>query len=59
MKKLVDDGFEMCVDLTAVDFLTHASRTLARQCCPRAFRSCREFTVTQQARALARACTGE
>ena len=28
MKKLVDDGFEMCVDLTAVDFLTHASRTL-------------------------------
>jgi NADH-quinone oxidoreductase subunit C len=28
MKKLVDDGFEMCVDFTAVDFLTHASRTL-------------------------------
>ena len=28
MKKLVDEGFEMCVDLTAVDFLTHASRTL-------------------------------
>lgn len=28
MKQLVDDGFTMCVDLTAVDFLTHPGRTL-------------------------------
>ena len=28
MKKLVDDGFTMCVDLTAVDYLTHPGRTL-------------------------------
>jgi NADH-quinone oxidoreductase subunit C len=28
LKKLVDDGYEMCVDLTAVDFLTHPGRTL-------------------------------
>ena len=28
MKKLVDDGFTMCMDLTAVDYLTHPGRTL-------------------------------
>ena len=28
MKQLVDDGFTMCVDLTAVDYLTHPGRTL-------------------------------
>ena len=28
MKQLVDDGFTMCVDLTAVDYLTHLGRTL-------------------------------
>jgi len=28
MKSLALDGFEMCVDLTAVDFLTHPGRTL-------------------------------
>ena len=37
MKKLVDDGFEMCVDLTAVDFLTHASRTLSDGVAPERF----------------------
>jgi NADH-quinone oxidoreductase subunit C len=26
--KLVADGFDMCVDLTAVDYLTHPGRTL-------------------------------
>jgi NADH-quinone oxidoreductase subunit C len=28
MKKLVDDGFTMCMDLTAVDYLTHPGRPL-------------------------------
>ena len=28
MKKLVDDGFDMCCDLTAVDYLNAANRTL-------------------------------
>jgi NADH-quinone oxidoreductase subunit C len=28
MKALVDDGFDMCVDLTAVDYLTHPGRLL-------------------------------
>jgi NADH-quinone oxidoreductase subunit C len=28
MKALVDDGFQMCVDLTAVDYLTHPGRAL-------------------------------
>ena len=37
MKKLVDDGYEMCVDLTAVDFLTHASRTLPDSVAPERF----------------------
>jgi NADH-quinone oxidoreductase subunit C len=37
MKKLVDDGFEMCVDLTAVDFLTYASRTLPDGVAPERF----------------------
>jgi NADH:ubiquinone oxidoreductase subunit C len=37
MKKLVDDGYEMCADLTAVDFLTHASRTLPSGVSPERF----------------------
>ena len=37
MKKLVDDGFEMCVDLTAVDFLIHASRRLPDGVAPERF----------------------
>jgi NADH-quinone oxidoreductase subunit C len=37
MKKLVDDGFEMCVDLTAEHFLTHASRTLPDGVAPERF----------------------
>jgi NADH-quinone oxidoreductase subunit C len=28
VKKLVDDGYTMCADLTAVDYLTHPGRTL-------------------------------
>lgn len=28
MKQLVDDGFTMCVDLTAVDYLSHPGRPL-------------------------------
>lgn len=28
LKKLVDEGFTMCTDLTAVDFLTHPGREL-------------------------------
>ena len=37
MKQLVDDGFEMCVDLTAVDFLTHPGRTLPEGIAPERF----------------------
>lgn len=37
MKKLVDDGFEMCVDLTSVDFLTHAARSLPESVQPERF----------------------
>jgi len=28
IKKLVDDGYNMCSDITAVDYLTHPGRTL-------------------------------
>jgi NADH-quinone oxidoreductase subunit C len=28
MKALVDDGYQLCVDLTAVDYLTHPGRPL-------------------------------
>ncbi|NCZ92432.1 MAG: NADH-quinone oxidoreductase subunit C, partial [Actinobacteria bacterium] len=28
MKKLVDDGFDMCCDLTAVDYLNAPNRTV-------------------------------
>ena len=28
VKKLADEGFDMCVDLTAVDYLTHPGRPL-------------------------------
>lgn len=28
LRKLIDDSYTMCVDLTAVDFLTHPGRTL-------------------------------
>ena len=28
MKQLVDDGFTMCVDLTAVDYISHPGRSL-------------------------------
>jgi NADH-quinone oxidoreductase subunit C len=28
VKKLVDDGYTLCADLTAVDYLTHPGRTL-------------------------------
>jgi NADH-quinone oxidoreductase subunit C len=37
MKMLVDDGYEMCADLTAGDFLTHASRTLPNGVSPERF----------------------
>ena len=37
MKQLVDDGYEMCVDLTAVDFLTHPGRTLPEGIAPERF----------------------
>ncbi|NBW92132.1 MAG: NADH-quinone oxidoreductase subunit C [Actinobacteria bacterium] len=37
MKKLVDDGYEMCVDLTAVDFLTHNARNLPEGVAPERF----------------------
>jgi NADH-quinone oxidoreductase subunit C len=37
MQNLAADGFEMCVDLTAVDFLTHPGRTLPAGTAPERF----------------------
>lgn len=37
LKSLALDGFEMCVDLTAVDFLTHPGRTLPPDIAPERF----------------------
>jgi NADH-quinone oxidoreductase subunit C len=37
MKKLVDDGYDMCADLTAVDFLTHPGRPLPAGVTPERF----------------------
>ena len=37
VKRLVDDGYTMCVDLTAVDFLTHPGRTLPEAIAPERF----------------------
>ena len=31
VKALLDDGYEMCVDLTAVDYLAHPGRAAARR----------------------------
>ena len=37
LRKLVDDSYTMCVDLTAVDFLTHPGRTLPEAITPERF----------------------
>lgn len=37
MKTLVDEGFVMCVDVTAVDYLGHASRALPEGIAPERF----------------------
>jgi NADH-quinone oxidoreductase subunit C len=37
LKKLIDDGFTMCSDLTAVDYLTHAGRVLPEGIAPERF----------------------
>jgi NADH-quinone oxidoreductase subunit C len=37
MKKLADDGFTMCVDVTAVDHLTNSARSLPEQVAPERF----------------------
>ena len=37
IKALVADGYAMCVDLTAVDFLTHPGRTLPEGLAPERF----------------------
>jgi NADH-quinone oxidoreductase subunit C len=37
MKKLADDGFTMCVDVTAVDHLTNTARTLPPEIEPERF----------------------
>jgi len=37
LKKLIDDGFTMCSDLTAVDYLTHAGRGLPEGIAPERF----------------------
>jgi len=33
-RKLIDDSYTMCVDRTAVDFLTHPGRTLPEAIAP-------------------------
>lgn len=37
LKKLIDDGYTMCSDLTAVDYLTHAGRVLPAGVTPERF----------------------
>ena len=37
LRKLIDDSYTMCVDLTAVDFLTHPGRTLPEVISPERF----------------------
>jgi len=37
LRKLIDDSYTMCVDLTAVDFLTHPGRTLPEAITPERF----------------------
>jgi NADH-quinone oxidoreductase subunit C len=37
LRKLIDDSYTMCVDLTAVDFLTHPGRTLPEAISPERF----------------------
>jgi NADH-quinone oxidoreductase subunit C len=37
LRKLIDDSYTMCVDLTAVDFLTHPGRTLPEAIAPERF----------------------
>lgn len=37
VKKLVDEGYTMCYDLTAVDYLTHPGRTLPEGIAPERF----------------------
>ena len=37
LRKLIDDSYTMCVDLTAVDFLIHPGRTLPEAIAPERF----------------------
>ena len=37
VRALLEDGYQMCVDLTAVDFLTHGGRTLPPGVAPERF----------------------
>ena len=37
LRELIDDSYTMCVDLTAVDFLTHPGRTLPEAIAPERF----------------------
>ena len=37
LKKLIDEGYTMCSDLTAVDYLTHAGRVLPEGIAPERF----------------------
>jgi NADH-quinone oxidoreductase subunit C len=37
LRKLIDDSYTMCVDLTAVDFLTHPGRILPEAIAPERF----------------------
>ncbi|TRZ73077.1 MAG: NADH-quinone oxidoreductase subunit C [Actinobacteria bacterium] len=37
LRKLIDDSYTMCVDLTAIDFLTHPGRTLPEVIAPERF----------------------
>lgn len=52
VKAMLDDGYTMCVDLTAVDFLEHAARVLPEGIAPERFEVAVNFLDMKQARRL-------
>ncbi len=50
VKGLADDGYTMCVDVTAVDYLTHADRALPEDVAPERFEVVAVFVDIETAR---------
>ena len=50
VKGLADDGYTMCVDVTAVDYLTHADRALPEEVAPERFEVVAVFVDIETAR---------